>query len=145
MGVFCDRLNLCSTAALSSTTGLDKTKADIAKKSSHSYSSRWTNATHFFTLSPFFTQKLSYFTRKRFASILFYAPNYRKRRRDATNFAIRIMTMWWTFLDAGKRKVFKSKVTSFHICDLVRILQYVSKTCSLKLEMLFSQVFASLL
>ena len=75
----------------------------------------------------------------------FYAPNYQKRRRqDATNFAIRIMTMWWTFLDAGKRKVFKSKVTSFHICDLVRSLQYVSKICSLKLEMLCSKVFSSL-
>ena len=34
MGVFWDSLKLCSTAA-----GLDKTKADIAKKSSHSYSS----------------------------------------------------------------------------------------------------------
>ena len=53
--------------------------------------------------------------------------------------------MWWTFLDAGKRKVFKSKVTSFHICDLVRSLQYVSKICSLKLEMLCSKVFSSLL
>ena len=53
--------------------------------------------------------------------------------------------MWWTFLDAGKRKVFKSKVTSFHICDLVRSLQYVSKICSLKLEILCSQVFSSLL
>ena len=41
MGVFCDRLKLVSTAAQQpSTGGLTKTKADIAKKSSHSYSSR---------------------------------------------------------------------------------------------------------
>ena len=41
MGVFCDRLKLGSTAALHCTAWLAKTKADIAKKSLYSYSSRW--------------------------------------------------------------------------------------------------------
>ena len=42
MDVFCDRLNLCSTAAPDCQTG-QKKKADIANKSSHSCSSHWPN------------------------------------------------------------------------------------------------------
>ena len=44
MGVFWDRLNLCSTAAPAPTAGLTKTKADIENKSSHSCLSRWLNS-----------------------------------------------------------------------------------------------------
>ena len=48
MGVFCDRLKLCSTtAALNCQCGLAKTKTDIANKSSHSCLSRCSVCTSF--------------------------------------------------------------------------------------------------
>ena len=45
MGVFCDKLKLCSTVAPDATAGLDKTKADITNKSTHFCSSHWFSPT----------------------------------------------------------------------------------------------------